>query len=67
MEFANTIKFQLNSGNVVELQMTQKLVDQIKEAFSLKDEKEITEKHVKYYLVNGMKNAVESCKDEKSD
>jgi len=58
-QFCKTI--QLDLGNrIVELQMTPQLVDMIVKSFSLSSPEEITESHVKYYLINGMRNALET-------
>ena len=66
MEFKRKIELELNSGKVVELQMTQLMIDKIKDTFKLESEIEITSAHIRDFLISGMKNAIESSKDEKS-
>jgi len=58
-QFCKTIQLDLGD-RVVELQMTQQLVDSITRSFSLDSSDDITESHVKYYLINGMRNALET-------
>jgi len=58
MDFADSIKLSLPDGTVAEIQMTQQLVESIRRTFSLSQDEKVTESHVKYFLVSGMKNAL---------
>lgn len=59
MKIAKTVQIDLKNGDVVTLDMTEKLVKQIEEAFGLENSESITEEHVKHYLVSGMRKALE--------
>jgi hypothetical protein len=59
IEAVKKIEFELKDGTLVELDMSQKLIDNIRNAFSLSDTQEVTERHVKYFLAGAIKNAVE--------
>jgi len=59
MKIANSMKFNLPSGEEVELSMSQEFLEQVKNAFSLSSSGEITESHIKKFLVGSMKNALE--------
>lgn len=59
MKVAKTVQIDLKNGDVVTLDMTEKLVKQIEKAFGLENSESITEEHVKYYLASGMKKALE--------
>jgi len=56
---AQKIEFELRDGTLVELDMTEALINSIRSTFSLMPEQEITERHVKYFLASAIKNAVE--------
>jgi hypothetical protein len=60
MEVAKTVQFDLMNGDVVTLDMSEKLVKEIEEAFGLENSDAMTEEHVKYYLVSGMRKALEA-------
>ncbi len=49
--------------NVIELQMTPKLMESIKTAYGLLLDQDVTENHVKHYLTHGMRNALEVMDD----
>jgi hypothetical protein len=61
MQIAKQIEIQLKSGEVLTLDMTEKLVEQIKSAFDLKTSDQVTEGHVKYFLAASMKNMLEAA------
>lgn len=63
MNVTKTVEFSLRDGQIVTLDMSDKLVDQIISAFDLNSADEISEGHVKSYLANGMKRALEVMKD----
>lgn len=59
MNVVKTVEFSLRDGQVVSLDMSDRLVEQIITAFSLGSPEEISERHVKSYLASGMKKALE--------
>lgn len=63
MNVTKTVEFSLRDGQIVTLDMSERLVDQIVTAFDLRGPDEISEGHVKIYLANGMKRALEVMKD----
>lgn len=58
MDISKSIEFQMGD-NIVELHMSPVLIENIKTAFGLSLDQEVTEKHVKHYLANGLLNALE--------
>lgn len=60
MKFSGEVDIKMKSGDVWTFQMTDTLVSQIKEAFLLSSDEQITERHVKYFLVNAIQNGMES-------
>lgn len=64
MQFINTMTFKLKTGQTVELAMTKEFLEQVKTAMSLPAGSEITEQHVKAFLVGSMKNTLEQSGGE---
>lgn len=60
MNVAKTVEFQLKSGQVMTLDMTETLVERIRVAFELNSPDQVTERHVKYFLTSAMRQALEA-------
>lgn len=58
------MKFNLKSGQLVELAMTKEFLEQVKTAMMLPPQAEVTEQHVKAFLVGSMKNTLEQSGGE---
>lgn len=56
--------FKLKTGQTVELAMTKEFLEQVKTALSIPAGSEITEQHVKTFLVGSMKNTLEQSGGE---
>ena len=63
--FTDKIDIPLANGCVMEIQMTETLVNNIRSAFSLSSWENLTPNHVKFFLAKSMQNALESVSDEK--
>lgn len=50
---------ELKDGRVLTLEMSGAMLDSIKEIFNLDSDDDVTERHVKYYLISSMKNTLE--------
>jgi hypothetical protein len=59
MNISKIVEIELKDGRVVTLEMSEKLVQNIQEAFNLPSQDDITDRHIKYYLISSMKNALE--------
>lgn len=59
MEVIRTIQIPLKDGTTITLDLSRKLMNEIKSAFNLSRDEDIIEKHIKYYLISSMKNAME--------
>lgn len=59
MKVEKVVEISLKDGSVASLEMTGEMLRSIREAFSLETDDEITERHVKYFLISSMKNALE--------
>lgn len=62
MNVSKIVEIELKDGRVVTLEMSDKLVKSIQETFNLASQEDITDRHIKYYLVSSMKNALEAQK-----
>lgn len=58
MNVTRTIEMELNDGRVLTIDMSDALVNNIVNAFSLQRADDITDRHVKYYLASSMKIAL---------
>lgn len=58
MKIEKTIEINLKDGQIMTLDMTPQLIGSIRTAFMLDETSEITERHVKYYLISSIKNAL---------
>jgi hypothetical protein len=45
-------------GTRLTLEMSDSLIKSVRSAFNLSESEEVTERHVKYYLISSMKNAL---------
>ena len=59
MEFSKNLEIELKNGQVVHLQMTEAFLGKIRSALLLSSEEQITERHVKTFLVSSMQKALE--------
>jgi hypothetical protein len=57
MNVAQTIELDLK-GTRLTLEMSDSLIKSVRSAFNLSESEEVTERHVKYYLISSMKNAL---------
>lgn len=58
MNVCKTIELELKSGQVLTLDLSDVLLERIRSTFELESSDQITERHIKYYLISSMKNAV---------
>jgi len=63
MEFSKVVDIELKSGQVMQLQMTDAFIEKIRSALMIPAEAEVTERHIKSFLVGSMKNALEGSED----
>jgi len=59
MQVQKVIEMELKDGRVLTLEMSGAMLDSIKEIFNLDSDDDVTERHVKYYLITSMKNTLE--------
>jgi|LauGreDrversion4_2_1035121.scaffolds.fasta_scaffold02656_3 hypothetical protein len=59
MKIAKQMELIMKSGETLTLDMSDALLEKICESFSLGSVDQITERHVKYYLVSAMKKTLE--------
>jgi len=60
MNFVDSVKIPLVDGCVMEVQMTDALVDSIRSAFALSSWENLTADHVKHFLAKSVQNALET-------
>lgn len=59
MNISKVIQIDLKD-QMITLEVSDKLLQKVKDAYGLNDLNEISENHVKYYIVSSMKNALKS-------
>lgn len=64
MQAAKTIELSMKSGEILTLEMSDILIAQIRDAFSLASINDVTEQHVKRYLVSAMRKTLEVRDDQ---
>ena len=58
MEAVRTLTMKLVSGDILTLEVSQDLVNQVREAYNLESDNDVTEMHFKGYLVSSMNRAL---------
>lgn len=58
MEFAKSMKIIMKDGRELDLQLTSQLLESIRSAFELLTIDDVSEMHVKEYLVSSMRNTL---------
>jgi hypothetical protein len=59
MEFSRVLEIELKNGQVVHLQLTEAFIDKVRKSLLLTTEEQITERHIKAFLVSSMQRALE--------
>lgn len=60
MQFVKQFTIQLKTGETLTVDMSDKLLSQIKANFQLTSDEQVTDRHVKYFLVSSMNNMLEA-------
>lgn len=63
MEVVRSYNINAPNGSVITLDMSKDLLDQMKEAFQLSSYDEISDDHIKAYLVTSMRRALQEVDD----
>lgn len=63
MQISRQVSIQLKTGEVLTIDISDKLLSQIKNSFDLTSDDQVLDKHVKYFLASSMKNFLEITKD----
>jgi len=67
METVKTYNIHMPNGSTLTLDMSRELLDQMKEAFQLHNYDEISEDHIKAYLITSMRRALESETEDEEE
>lgn len=59
MNVARTVELKFKNGNVVNVDLSDVLIERIRGTLGLEADDQVTDAHVKYYLVSSMRNALE--------
>lgn len=59
MNVEKVVEIELKDGRVVTLEMSGEMLRNIRESFDLSSDDDITDRHIKYYLISSMKNTLE--------
>jgi len=60
MIVARTVEIDLNNGQVASIDISEELLERVRTSFCLNSQDMVTERHLKYYLVSSMQNALRS-------
>lgn len=58
MNIVKTMQINMRSGRVMTLELSDTLLNRVKDTFMLSSDDEVTEDQVKYYIASSMKNLV---------
>jgi len=58
MNVARTVEVKLKNGDIVNIALSDVLIERIRGTLGLEADDSVTDAHVKYYLVSSMKNAL---------
>jgi hypothetical protein len=59
MKVVRQVQIQLKSGDIMTIDVSDVLVEKVKEAFQLASDGSVTDKHLKHFLAVSMKNMLE--------
>lgn len=60
MKIVKTFQMELKDGQVLTLDVSDVLLDKVKETFMLESTDAVSDTHLKYFIVSSMKNALET-------
>ena len=63
MDVARTVEIELKNGQVATIDLSHELIERIRASFMLNSQDQVTERHVKYFLVSSMKNFLETSSE----
>ena len=66
MQVAKTVDIRTKNGSLLTVDLSDVLVERIKDAFGFSDSSQIESRHVEAYLVTSMKNALKADEDATS-
>ena len=59
MNVARTVEIQLHNGQVATIDLSDEILERVRTSFCLNSQDQVSESHIKYFLVSSMKNALE--------
>ena len=66
MNVAKTIQIDLKNGQLLTLDVSDALLEKVRDSFMLESRESVTEAHVKYYITSAMKNTLEAADGRKT-
>lgn len=66
MQVARQVEILLKTGDVLTIDVSDRLLESVKQKFELSSGEHVTDKHLKYYLVSSLKNALEFADEPKA-
>lgn len=60
MRVVKNVELKMKSGETVSIDLSDVLMEKIRSAFDLQAVDQVTDRHVKYFLVSSMKNMLEA-------
>ena len=67
MQVARQVEIRLRTGEVMTIDVSDKLMEQVMTTFGLPTPGAVTDAHVKYYLASSMRNALETTDGRQAD
>jgi len=59
MNVTRTVEIQLNNGQIATIDLSDEIVERVRTTFCLNSQDQVTDSHIKYYLVSSMRRALE--------
>lgn len=60
---AKTVELSMKSGQIASVEISTQLLEKVREAFNLERAENVTDVHIKHFLIAAMKNAVGDSND----
>lgn len=67
MNVVKQIEVHMKSGDVMTIDVSDRLLESVRQAFDLPDGSQVTDRHVKYFLASSMKNMLEIADGSRPD
>jgi hypothetical protein len=67
MNVVKRVELRMKTGDVMTIDVSDRLLENVRQAFDLTDNSQVTDRHVKYFLASSMRNMLEVTDGTKPD